>query len=159
MYGWKPAFGPNVRAVCRPRCLYLISTNSGLEAWTPIRGTWLVVGTGPSGEGGAGFFTTSSARKRSLTSTTINGNTPIASSLVYPKHPRISSLMLNCTCSLGSSFSIVQADFHLFKCDRRADHGDNVRSEHRISRRQVLADRRTRDGICREDRGSRCISR
>ena len=66
--------------------------------------------------------------------------------------------MLNCKCSLVSGFSIVQADFRVFKRDRRVDYGDNIWSECRVSRRQVLADGRTRAGASQEDPGSRGIS-
>ena len=51
-----------------------------------------------------------------------------------------------------------QADFHFFKRDRRVDHGYNVRFEHRVSRRQVLAGGRTRDAARSEGQDSRCIS-
>jgi hypothetical protein len=47
----------------------------------------------------------------------------------YSTHLSSFFLMLNCTYSLGSGLAI-QAGFYLFECDRRVDHGDNLRFEH-----------------------------
>ena len=135
------------------------SANLGLKAWTSTRGTWALFSTEANGGRRVGCFMNSSTRKQSQTSTAINANTPIASSPFYPKHPRISLLMPNCTCSPRPDPSTVQTDPCPFKCDRRVDHGDNVRFECRVSRRQVFADGATRDGVSREGYDSRRISR